>query len=122
MAPTLAAQARNAAANAVAALCNMGTAVFETAGDNEVATCTFGATAFGNAAAGVATANAIADDATATGGVATNVVLVDSAAGDIMDTTATGAGGGGDFIMTSTTVGAGDTVSITSLTLTQPAS
>jgi hypothetical protein len=115
---------RNAIVDAVAALCNSGTIQFDTSGDVEVATCTFGATAFGAAASGVGTANAITDDTNATGGVigASHVKLKTSGAVLIMTCTATTTGGGGEFEGSSLTIAAGETVSVTSLTFTQPAS
>ena len=65
---TLEAAARNGACNGIVDLLNNGTIVFETSGDAEVATCTFGATAFGDAAAGVATAHATQRISDAAGG------------------------------------------------------
>lgn len=120
--PTLESNARNAAVNAIAALCNSGTIVFETSGNNEVATCTFGATAFAGAITGTATANAITSDSDAAGGTIAHAHLVTSGAAPIMQCTTTATGGGGDFELTSLVIGAGDTVQITSLTMTQPAS
>lgn len=119
---TLATIARNAAVDAVAALCNSGDIRFETSANNEVATCTFGATAFGAASSGTATANSIADDASATGGTIDHAKLRKSDASEVMTVTCTATGGGGDIELTSLVIGAGDTVSVTSLTLTQPAS
>ena len=120
--PTLATAARNAAVNAIAALLNSGHVRFETSGNNEVATCNFGATAFGTAADGTATANAIADDADAAGGTVDHALLRSSAAATIITCTCTATGGGGDIELTSLVIGEGDTVSVTSMTLTQPAS
>ena len=114
--------ARNAAADAVAALCNSGDIRFETSGDNEVALCAFGATAFGAAATGVATANAISDDTSAAGGTIDHAYLRTTGSTPIMKATCTATSGGGDFELSSLVIGAGDTVSVTSLTLTQPAS
>jgi hypothetical protein len=119
---TLATAGRNAACNAVVDLLDGGTIYFQTAATNEVATCTFGTPAFGDATTGVATANTISDDSDAVGGVVGSVLVRTSGAATIFTCTATVSGGGGDFIMTSLTVGAGDTVSVTSLTVTQPAS
>lgn len=117
---TLTTEARNAACNGVVDLLNSGTIVFHTSGESEVATCTFGATAFGDAAVGVATANAIADDTTATGGTIAHAHLRKSDTTELAQCTT--AVGSGDFNMTSLVIGAGDTVSVTSLTVTQPAS
>ena len=114
--------ARNAAVDAIAALCNSGTMEFQTSGDNEVAICTFGATAFGGAASGTATANAISDDADATGGTIDHCVFKKSDTSPILEATCTLSGGGGDLILTSLVIGVDDVVSVTSLTMTQPAS
>lgn len=119
---TLSTAARNAAVNAVAALCNSGTIRFETSANNEVATCTFGATAFGAAASGTATANAIASDTDATGGTVDHALLRDSSNAVVITATCTATGGGGDIELTSLAIGAGDTLAVNSMTLSQPAS
>lgn len=97
---------------------NPGTLVFQTSGDVEVATCTFSATAFGAATNGVITANAISDDINATGGTVTKFRIYngDITPAEVLSGTVTATGGGGDIELSSTTIGAGDTVSITSLT------
>lgn len=113
---------RNAMCNAFVDLLNSGTIVFETSGDAEVATCTFASTAFGAASSGVATAETITDDTSATGGTVDHAVLVGAATTEFAELTCSVTGGGGDIQLTSTTIGAGDTVSITSLTMTMPSS
>ncbi len=113
---------RNALADVIGPLLNSGTAEFQTSGDVEVATCTFGATAFGAATAGVATANAIADDTNATGGTIEHVKLKNSSGTEILEADATPTGGGGSFEGATLVIAAAETVSITSLTITQPAS
>jgi len=121
--PTLTATAQNAGCNAIVDLMNSGTIEFQASGGDEVATCTFGATAFGDATAGVATANAITDDETATGGTVDHAVIYESdGSTDLMECTCTTTGGGGDFEFTSLVIGAGDTVSVTAMTITLPAS
>jgi len=120
--PTLETVARNAAVDGVVDLLDSGDIRFETSGDNEVATCDFGATAFGAAASGTATANAISDDSSATGGTIEHASLRQSDTTKVMECTCTATGGGGDIELTSLVIGAGDTVSVTSLTVTQPAS
>ncbi|HPU86334.1 MAG TPA: hypothetical protein PLE60_13480 [Candidatus Latescibacteria bacterium] len=119
---TLETTARNAACNAVVDLLNSGDVQFQTSGGNEVATCTFGATAFGDATAGVATANAITADPHAAGGTIGKAVLRTSAGATLATLTVTAVGGGGDIEITSLAIGVGDSVSISSLTVTQPAS
>lgn len=121
---TLETSARNAACNAVVDLIDAGagagTLVFETSGDVEVATLTFSDPAFGNAAAGVATASAITDDTSATGGTVAQASFYDSDSTKVLE--ATVATSGADINLSSLSVGAGDTVSVSSLTVTMPAS
>lgn len=126
MAITLQDNARNAAADAIAALHNSGTIELKTsggtstAGNGEVATLTFGATAFGSAASGVATANAITDDSSATGGTTTQFYSYTSVSAPILSGSVSTSGA--DINLTSTVIAATETVSLSSLTLTQPAS
>ena len=116
--------ARNLIADQVTALLDVGTGnpqfLFHTAGDVEVATLAMdGTAAFGAAAAGVATAAAIADDTSATGGVTTKCVLEDRDNLDaIFGTVGTS---GTDIIISDTTIPVGATVQISSLTYTAPA-
>lgn len=123
MAVTLTTAARNAACNAIVDLCDAGAGagslVIRTSGDVEVATLTLSDPAFGNAATGVATASAITDDTSATGGTAANFVLQDSDANIVLE----GSVGtsGQDLNLSSVSIGAGDTVSVSSLTVTVPA-
>ena len=119
---TLETVTRNAAVKAATDLCNAGDIKFATAGASEVAICTFAATAFGAPATGVVTAAAIADDTTAIAGTVTQALLRTSAAATVMTADVTDVGGGGSFTMTNRVVGTGDTVSVTSLTVTMPAS
>jgi len=125
MAVTISTAARNAAADAVVDLVDggagAGKVVFETAGDAEVATLTMTDPAFGNAAAGVATASTISDDTDATGGTTTKFAMEDSNSLEVLNGSVTAISGGGDIELTSVAIGVGDTVSITSLTVTMPA-
>ena len=121
---TLETAARNAACDAIVDLIDggagAGTLVFETSGDVEVATLTFQDPAFGAAAAGVATrAGSITDDTNATGGVVAQASFYDSNSAKILE--ATVATSGADINLSSLTVGAGDTVSVSTLTVTMPA-
>lgn len=124
MAITLATAARNAACDAIVDLVDGGTGagnlVIRTSGDVEVATLAMSATAFGAASSGTATAATITDDTSATGGTAAKFTLEDGDATTIL----TGAVGtsGSDLNLSSTTIGAGDTVSVSSFTVTVPAS
>lgn len=87
---------------------------------NEVATMTFSDPAFGAASNGVATASAITDDTSATGGTANDATFFDSNGVAVLQCDVAAAAS--DINLSSITIGAGDTVTITSLTYTQPAS
>ena len=127
---TLETLARDAMCNALVDLIDggagAGTLQFETLGDVEVATLTFSDPAFdasgtaGGNAAGVATANAITDDTNATGGTIAQASFYDSNSNKILE--ATCGTSGAEINLSSLSIGAGDTVSISSLTVTQPAS
>ena len=125
MTTTLSTAGRNAAANAIADLMDAGTTdangdlVIQTSGDVEVATLALSNPAFGNAATGVCTANAISDDTNATGGTAANFILQDRDNTEVIR----GLCGtsGAELNLSSLAIGAGDTVSVSSLTLTVPA-
>ena len=97
-----------------------GKLVMQTAGGATVATLTFANPAFGSAAAGTATANAIADDTNAVGGTIAKGELRNGAgtAQALFSVTATG--GGGDIQMNSVVVSAGQTVRVSSLTYSGP--
>jgi len=119
MAVTHSSAARSAAADAVVDLLDVGgagTLRFLTSGDAVVATLTFDSTAFGAASAGVATANAITSDTNAVGGTVAKWEARNNANAMVF----AGAAGtsGSDINLSSLTVGASDTVSISSLTYT----
>lgn len=132
MAITLAAAtdtaAINAACDAIVDLVDVtgpGVIILELANQTtEVATLTFAATAFGAAVAGVATANAIVNDASATGNASavTTFEVRDGAAAEIW--TGTVAESGADLNIDDGTVGggviigAGAVVSISTMTFT----
>jgi hypothetical protein len=120
MAITLENNARNAACDAIAALHNGGTLLFQTSANATVATIGFSATAFGAATAGVATANTLTPDTNAAGGTTTKFITRTSAAATILEgTVGTSAA---DIIIDNTVVSAGVTVDLTSFTITVPAS
>jgi len=95
-----------------------GNLVFRTSGDVEVATLPFSAAAFGAAAAGVATAAAITSDSSATGGTIAKATLENAAGTAKITCSVTATGGGGDIELSSVSVSAGQTVSVSSLTYT----
>lgn len=97
-----------------------GDLVIMTSGDVEVATLAFSDPAFGGAVSGTATANAISDDTNATGGTAALFKVQDKSNSEVFRGTVTATGGGGDIELSSVSIGAGDTVSITSFTYTAP--
>ncbi len=121
--PVLNTAARNAACNAVVDLIDAGSGagalVFRTSGSSEVATLPFSDPAFGNASTGVATASAITSDTSATGGTTDRATLEDSDANAYI--TASVGTSGEDINLSSVAIGAGDTVSMSSLTVTVPA-
>lgn len=95
-----------------------GRMIFRTEGGDEVATLALANPAFGDPSNGTITANAISDDTNAAGGTVTNFRLVDRNGDMVVSGTVTAVGGGGDIELSSTTIGAGDTVSVSSLTYT----
>ena len=97
-----------------------GDLVIMTSGDVEVATLAFSDPAFGTAATGTATANAISDDTNATGGTAALFKVQDKANNEVFRGSVTNTGGGGDLQLSSVSIGNGDTVSVTSFTYTAP--
>jgi hypothetical protein len=113
---------RNACANAVVDAIDggagAGTFVLQTSGDVEVATLTFSDPAFADASGGAAAANSITSDTSATGGVVAKFRLFDSNATEIFQGTVTGTGGGGHIELSSTTIGAGETVACSAFTYT----
>ena len=123
MAVTHGTTARNAIADTVTALIDGGTGAgyleFQTSGGTEVATCPFSATAFGAASSGTCTANAITDDTSATGGTIAKAALKD---GDAVSHIQCACGtSGSDINLSTLSITAGDTVSVTSLTYSAPA-
>lgn len=123
---TLEAATRSAACDAIVDLVDVGgagTLVFQTSGDVECATLTFSATAFGAASSGVATAAAITSDTSATGGTVAQASFFSGGATKVLEATVTTiAVGTGDILLSSVVIGASDTVSVSSLTVTVPAS
>lgn len=132
MAVTLETAARDAACNAIVDLLDVGATMtypqlqFKTAAattvynNGEVATLDFtGATAFGTSSTGVATAGTIASDTSATGGTTTKATLYDQAQAAILSCTV--GTSGADINLSNNVIAAGETVAVSSLTVTVPA-
>lgn len=125
MTTTLATATRNAACDAIVDLVDGGSTdangdlVIQTSGDVEVATLAMSNPAFAAAADGVATANSISDDTNATGGTAANFILQNRDNTEVIrgDCGTSGA----ELNLSSLSIGAGDTVSVSELTCTVPA-
>lgn len=126
MALTLETAMRDAIADAVDAKINGGGGAgylqFETTGDVEVATITFDATAFGASSSGTITmASAPKSDTSATGGDMAQFSIYDFSTAKLLEGTVSTSGADINFAG-GLTVGAGDTVTLTSFTITCPAS
>ena len=125
---TLTSAARSAAADAVVDLLDAGTANatgdidFQTSGGSSLCVCNLSSTAFGAASAGVATANAVSTGTVSTGGTIAKAVFRNKDNTDVFQCDVTATGGGGSIILSGVVVNADDTISITALTYTQPAS
>lgn len=125
MVTTISTAARNAACDAIVDLVDGGTTdangdlVIQTSGDVEVATLALSNPAFGAAASGVATAAAITDDSSATGGTAANFILRNRDNTEVIRGLV--ATSGAELNLSSIAIGAGDTVAVSSLTVTVPA-
>lgn len=118
MAVTHGTATRTSLATAVLDDIDVGTAgnlVFRTSGDVEVATCPLSLTS-GVVSGAVLTFNAISDETDATGGTVAKFTVEDSSAVDVLLGNVQTSGG--DINLSSLVVGAGDTVSVSSLTYT----
>ena len=122
MAVTMATGGRNLVVNQMAIALSGGKLVFKTSGGVEVATLTLsavGSRAFNSASAGSATAKTITDDTDATGGTISNAKFLNSGSTEMFGCTVSTSGA--DINMSSLVIGAGDTVSVTALTMSCPA-
>ena len=89
-------------------------------GGTTLATLALSATAAPAASGGQLTFSAISDDTNADDtGTAAQFVLTTSADAVVVTGSVTGTGGGGDIELSSTSITAGDTVSVTSLVITE---
>lgn len=124
--------ARNSAMDAVTALLNSGgagtIAIYDgtqpanpgtaITSQNLLVTLTFNATAFGASSSGVATANAIASGTAGATGTATWARLKSGAGTAVIDCTV--GASATDIVLSTATINSGNTVSISSFTLTHP--
>jgi len=120
MALTHSTAARNAAADSVVDLLDVGgvgsLVIGNAAMAQVLATLPLGNPAFGDAAAGVATANAIADGTVSNSDTAAAFELRNNAGTKVIGGTVTATGGGGDITFDSVIFTAGQTIQISSLT------
>lgn len=126
MALTLATLLRDAIADAVDATINIsgpGTLQLQTSADAEVATITFSNPAFGASSSGVITADTdpALSDTDAAGGTMAKFVIANGTPATVISGSV-GTSGEDINFAGGVTVGAGDTVTISSLTITCPAS
>lgn len=118
---------RNAVCNLVVdridAAGSAGWLTFQSSGDAAVANLRFSTTAFGDSSNGTATANTITSDTNAIGGTIAKARAFDNASpqNEVWACSVTASGGGGDITLSSVSVSAGQTVSISSLTYAAPA-
>ena len=124
MALTLETALRDAIADAVDAKINGGGGAgylqFEDSGDTEIATITFEATAFGDSSSGTITmASAPKSDTDATGGTMAQFSIYDNSTAKLLEGTVGTTGEDINF-PGGLTVGVGDTVTLTSFTITCP--
>jgi hypothetical protein len=97
-----------------------GKIVMQTGASATVATLPLSATAFGAAASGVSTANAITSDTNAAGGTIAKAEFQTSANVAKILCSVTATGGGGDIQLSSVVVSSGQTVSMSACTYTAP--
>ena len=123
--PTLPNNVRNAACNAIVDLIDADAAdgyiEIQTSGDAVLVRNDFAATAFGDAAAGVATAAAMEDGVAGATGTAAKARIRDGADTDVMTELTVGTGSE-EVVLGSTSITSGDIIRYTSGTVTVPAS
>ncbi len=126
MAVTLSTAARNAACNAIVVLFDgatgdsTGDLAFATATPTVICICNFSATSFGSASTGVATAAAISTGTATGSGTVTQAFFRDKSNATIV--TCAVSTSASDINLSSVTISTNDTISISSLTFTVPAS
>ena len=113
----------NAVVDSIDADANPGVLQFQESDDSEAASVVCADPAFGASSSGTATAGTFVDDTNAAGGTVTKFRFLTGAspgveAGFKGSVTATSTSPQGDITLSSVSIGAGDTVSMTSLTYT----
>ncbi len=112
----------DAVVDAIDAGAAAGDLVFQTSGDVEVARLAYSATAFGAAAGGTATANAISPDTDADGGTIAKFRCFEMPGNvEVFQGTVTVTSGGGDIELNAIIVSVGQEVSMTSFTYSSSA-
>jgi hypothetical protein len=122
MAVTISTSAANILCNAIVDLIDNGGAgslELQTAGALVLAQMAFSNPAFGNAAAGVATANSISADTSANNTGTASAFRIKAGTGEVVLSGSVGTTGQ-DINLNTTSITVGDSISITSLTVTMP--
>ncbi len=121
MAITLTTRAKNAALDGIVDEIDsggLGNLLILDAAGNELATLPLTNPAFGAASDGSVTANSITTDTTVNAGTATQFKVFTSGGSEVFRGTVTVTSGGGDLTLTNVNLFAGDTLAVSSFTLT----
>lgn len=120
---TLSDALRNAMCDALVDRLDAGTINFYDSTETTLlATCTFGNPAFNDASSGEATANSISDDTSADNSGTVAVAVIKNSSGSTEFKGTCGNSSSYDFNFDSTTISSGNTVTVSSMTITVPAS
>ena len=123
MAITLTSQAKNAALDGVVDLIDGGTGtqgslkIFDSS-NNELATLPLSSPAFGAANNGTVISNSVTSDGTINAGTATTFKVFNKEGAEIFSGTVSGLLGGGDLILSNVNLVVGDSVSVSSFSMT----
>ena len=122
MAITLATVARNAALDAIVDLIDVGSGtanikIFD-ASNNELGTLPLSTPAFGSANAGTVLANPVTRDNSINTGLASAFKVFDKAGNEVFSGSVSGTGGGGDLVLSNINLVVGDSVSVSSFSMT----
>ena len=122
MAITLATVAKNAALDAIVDLIDVGSGtaniqIFD-ASNNELGTLPLSNPAFGSANAGTVLDNPVTRDNSINTGLASTFKVFDKAGNEVFSGSVSGTGGGGDLILSNINLVVGDSVSVSSFSMT----